>query len=72
MTEKRNNWYNEYTVCTVCKYVICHSRKVLEKLENASKVLEFDFEKDVRTLYFTFERSQIGKSWQTENILNFQ
>ena len=51
-------WNNQYTVCTICtvqEYVICHSSKVLEELENAHwnawKVLEFDFEKGVGTLH---------------------
>ena len=48
-------WTNHCTVCKVCivyKYVICHSCKVLEKhLEDACKVLEFDFGKKPGTLY---------------------
>ena len=48
MVKKSKNRY------TVYKYLICHSRKVLEKLEinleNAAKMLEFDFGKGVGTL----------------------
>ena len=48
MVKKSKNRY------TVYKYLICHSRKVLEKLEinleNALNVLESDFGKGVGTL----------------------
>ena len=54
MVKKSNNQYTESTVCSIYKYLICPSPKVLEKLErnleNASKVLEFGFGKGVEIL----------------------